>query len=112
MGLLVGLSTMGDAQRRYLVVDKAPHGLGMLDAVAIHADPLSHLCVPTEVKAEGAQTHFPGGPEAVRLAARHPQGRMGLLHGLGDDRARRDLVKAPVVRSEEHTSELQSRQYL
>ena len=60
-------------------------------------DPLSHLRVPAQVEAEGAQTHFPGRPEAVGLAARDPQRGMGLLHRLGDDRARRDLVKAPLV---------------
>src|SRR5262249_18301446 len=41
--------------------------------------------------------HFSGGPEAVGLAARHPQGRMGFLHRLGDDRTRWDLVEASLV---------------
>src|SRR5207253_4614165 len=67
-----------------------PHGFGVLDAVAIQTDPLGHLRVAAQVETESAQTHFPGSPEAVGLAAGDPQRRMGFLHRLGNDRARRD----------------------
>src|SRR5262245_3679414 len=69
----------------------------MLDALTVHADPLYHLSVATQVEAESAQAHFPGGPKAIGLAARDPQGWMGFLHWLGDDRARWDLIEAPLV---------------
>jgi len=88
---------VGDAQRRDLVVDEAPYGFGVLDAFAIQTDPLGHLRVAAQVETESAQTHFPGSPEAVGLAAGDPQRRMGFLHRLGNDRARRDPIEAPLV---------------
>src|SRR5262245_1207252 len=97
MGFLVGLGAVSQAERRDLVVDKAPHRLGMLDPLPVQAHSLSHLRVPAQVEAKGAQPHFAGSPKAVGLAARNPKGRMGFLHRLGNDRARRDLVEAPLV---------------
>jgi hypothetical protein len=58
----------------------------VLDALAIQTDPLGHLRVAAQVETESAQTHFPGSPEAVGLAAGDPQRRMGLLHRLRNDR--------------------------
>src|SRR4029450_11590214 len=91
------VGAVGDAQRRDLVVDEAPYGLGVLDAFAIQTDPLRHLRVAAQVEAESPETHFPGSPEAVGLAAGDPQRRMGFLYRLGNDRAGGGAIEGALV---------------
>ena len=44
-GLFVGFRTVGDTQRGHLIIDKAAHWRGVLDALAVHGHALGHLAV-------------------------------------------------------------------
>ena len=89
---------MDDTEGGHLVIHKGANRLGLLYAFPVELHPAGEFLGLADMKAQCADPFLTGRGKAGGLGAGHPQGRVGFLDRLGNDRAGRNLEIPPFVR--------------